>query len=460
MRMKTSMGVQVVMVVSLLTLPSGLSAQGTRVASGPAPTVTAGGEMRAPAAWLQEDPGAKAYSAAREALNERKYAEAARMFETLRTRYPKSGYVADSYYYQSFALSRQATRTALRHAVDLLKTQQKEYPNAATSQDAAQLRVRIEGQLARQGDASSAAAIAEQASQPCSGDQDVRLAALGALLNMNASKAVPILREVLENRDSCSVELRRKAVFLLAQKMSDSSVDVLLDLAQRHPDPDPEVRKQAVFWLSQVHTPAALGALESILEENKDPELQKEALFALSQQESDSAVEVLRQYAERADAPKKLREQAIFWIGQSKKAGGARYLMTLYNKLQDPDLKEKAIFGIAQNGGTEGHTWLLDRAMDPKETMDLRKNALFWAGQTGTMGQSELRKLYGSFQDPELKGQVIFVASQEGDKSAVDFLMNVAKTEKDKSLRQKAIFWLGQSKDPRVADFLLGLIRK
>jgi len=52
------------------------------------------------------------------------------------------------------------------------------------------------------------------------------------------------------------------------------------------------------------------------------------------------------------------------------------------------------------------------------------------------------------------------VASQEDQKGAVDFLMNVAKTEKDKDLRQKAIFWLGQSDDPRAADFLLDLIRR
>jgi HEAT repeat protein len=452
--------VKVAVTMALLAVPGALGAQSAGPAGRLAMQAAPGPDVRAPAAWLQEDPGAKAYSAAREALNARRYAEAARMFEALRTQHPKSGYLADSYYYQSFALSRLGGRAALQEAVRLLRTQQSDYPNAGTSQDAAELRMRIEGQLARQGDASSAAAVTAQASQPCGGDQEVRLAALGALLNMNAERAVPILREVLKNRDQCSVELRRRAVFLLAQKMSDSTVDILLDLAQRHPDPDPEIRKAAVFWLSQVHSAAALGALESILKESKDPELQGTALFALSQQGSDSAVQVLRQYAERPDAPKDLREKAIFWIGQDKEAGGARYLMDLYGRLQDTDLKEKAIFGIAQAGGEEAHTWLLARATDPKESMDLRKNALFWAGQTGALAPSELGKLYGSFQDPELKGQLIFAASQENDKGGVDFLMSVARTEKDKDLREKAIFWLGQSKDPRVADFLLGLIRK
>ena len=50
----------------------------------------------APAPWLQEDPGAKAYQAAREALNARRYADAARAFAELRSKFPQSGYVADS----------------------------------------------------------------------------------------------------------------------------------------------------------------------------------------------------------------------------------------------------------------------------------------------------------------------------------------------------------------------------
>jgi hypothetical protein len=41
----------------------------------------------------------------------------------------------------------------------------------------------------------------------------------------------------------------------------------------------------------------------------------------------------------------------------------------------------------------------------------------------------------------------------------VDFLMELVREEQDKELRERALFRLGQSKDPRVADFLLALIR-
>jgi HEAT repeat protein len=264
---------------------------------------------------------------------------------------------------------------------------------------------------------------------------------------------------VLQSRDECSAELRRQAVFLISQKMTGESVEILLDLAHRNPDPDPEVREQAVFWLSQVKTDEVLAALEAILRESDDPEIQEKAIFAVSQHGSPRALQLLKAYAERQDASPEMREQAIFWIGQSQHAGGARYLIELYAKMTDPDLKERVIFSIAQGGGAEARQWLVDRAKDAAEDIEVRKNALFWAGQSGGLTAADLKGLYATLPDAEMKEQVIFVASQRNEPAAVDFLMEVARTEQDSELRERAIFWLGQSKDPRVAAFLLSLIR-
>ena len=39
------------------------------------------------------------------------------------------------------------------------------------------------------------------------------------------------------------------------------------------------------------------------------------------------------------------------------------------------------------------------------------------------------------------------------------FVHSLLRDEQDSELRERALFWLGQSKDPRVAEFLLELIR-
>ena len=412
-----------------------------------------------PPARLQEDPASRIYQAAREALNRRRFEEAANQFAEIRSRHPRSGYVADSYYWQAFALFRDGGPRQLREAAELLAIQASEHEDASTSGDASALRVRVEAQLARGGDADAAAEIARQAAGPCNEEQEVRLAALSALMNMNAEQAVPILQEVLQSRDECSVELRRRAVFLLSQKMTDESVDILLDLAHRNPDPDPEVREQAIFWLHQVQTPEALAALESILLESDDADVQERAIFAISQRSDDErAIEVLKSYAERTDIPGELRAHAIFWISQNPDSGGAEYLMELYPRLDDEELKERTIFGISQSPSPEGRAWLLERARDASESIEIRKTSVFWVGQMGGLRAADLEDLYTTLDDVEMKEQVIFVASQSSESEAVDFLMEVARSEQDGELRKRAIFWLGQTNDPRVPAFLLTLI--
>jgi HEAT repeat protein len=92
--------------------------------------------------------------------------------------------------------------------------------------------------------------------------------------------------------------------------------------------------------------------------------------------------------------------------------------------------------------------------------METRKTALFWAGQTGDVGVSDLMRIYRTSGDFEMREQVIFVLSQTDSKEAVDSLLELAKTESDVELRTKAIFWLGQSDDERVVEYLGELIER
>lgn len=421
-----------------------------------------GFRTRAPAPWLSQDPADSLYRAARDALNARRYAEAVRNFGQLRERYPRSGYVADAYYFQALALYRQGGSRGLEQARELLDQQLRDHPDASTSEDARALAVRIQSRLAREGDPAAAASVAQSASADCEDeDQSVRATALSALLQMDSEQAMPILREVLKDRGECSAALRKQAVFLISQKMTDDDVDILVDLAVGNPDPDPEVREAAVFWLSQSRSEKALDALLSIIESGTaDATVQKKAVFAIAQHSSPRAAEALRTYARNASAPTDLRSDAIFWLGQRRGADGGSFLRDLYGSLQDPDLKDRVLFSVAQNPSEANRGWLLARARDANEPIQVRKKALFWAGQAG-LGPQEALEIYRSAQDTEMKEQALLVLTQVKDDrgAAVDALMEIARTEQDPELKKRAVFWLGQSKDPRVADFLLQLIR-
>src|SRR5262249_52744712 len=182
-----------------------------------------------------------------------------------------------AYYWQAFALYKTGDESNYKSARSALDYQRVHFPRAATRGDADALYAQVQGALAKQGDPDAARWIHEHAqsagrdttaSRVCSSrgddDDDPRIAALNALLQMDADAAMPILKQVLARRDGCSVQLRRKAVFIISQKRTAETEDILLSAARG--DPDQEVREQAVFWLSQVGSEKAVAALDSILQ--------------------------------------------------------------------------------------------------------------------------------------------------------------------------------------------------
>jgi HEAT repeat protein len=448
------------------------------------------GDQTPPAAWIPGDPADSLYRAAREALDRRDYRHAADLFGQLSTKYSSSGYAADALYWRAFALYRLGSTSQLREGLEALAAQRQRFPQAATRGDAAALERRIQGELGRRGDPQAVAfvdAAAQAAAAPpaapipptppisptqptpptppsplddraCENDEDdTKLAALNALQQMDDARARPILQKVLARRDAGSVCLRRKAVFLIAQESATGAEDILLETVRT--DPDHEVREQAVFWLSQVGSDRAGAGLASILRTSNDRSLQEKALFALSQQDGPRAQQALRSYAERAELPEELREKAIFWIGQQGGKDNDAFLRSLFGRVKEMDLREKVLFSLSQSGGGDNLHWLLGVAKDGAQPTELRKKALFWAGQADAP-IAELTALYASMPDREMREQLIFVYSQRDEPAAVDKLLDIAKKEPDLELRKKALFWLGQSDDPRAAKALQDIIEQ
>jgi HEAT repeat protein len=102
----------------------------------------------------------------------------------------------------------------------------------------------------------------------------------------------------------------------------------------------------------------------------------------------------------------------------------------------------------------------MDIALDPDESIEMRKKALFWAGQMDQVDIADLARLYDTMADREMREQLVFTLSQRDEPEAIDKLMQIARSDPDQELRRKAIFWLGQSDDPRVAELLLQIINE
>ena len=420
-----------------------------------------------PAPGAEADPADSLYKAGREAINSGDFRRAAVLFGEISAKYPRSEYAPDAPYWRAFALYKSGRDDDLREALKSLDTQRSKFPKAKTIADAEELAIRVRGKLAQQGDVKAAEAVSRAASPnaPCvrgdDNDSDIRAAAMNALLQMDAQGALPIIKQVLQKRDECSVALREKAVFLLSQKQSSETETLLIDVVRN--DPSRSVREQAVFWMGQVHTDKAESLLEEIATSSPDMTLREKAIFALNEQGSSRGAAVLRRLAESAETPESVREQAIFWLGQRRSSENAEFLRSLFDKLgkseRNDDMKKKVLFSLSQMRGFGNDRWLLNIALDTAHSEDLRGHALWTAGQAGIPG-SELVSLYDKLTDAEVKEKLIWVLSESRDRAATDKLVDIARKDSDREMRKKAIFWLGQKNDPRIQQILMDILTK
>ena len=73
---------------------------------------------------------------------------------------------------------------------------------------------------------------------------------------------------------------------------------------------------------------------------------------------------------------------------------------------------------------------------------------------------AQLRGLYRSAAERELREQIIWLMSESEDDSAaaLDALIEIVRTDPDPEMRSKALFWIGESDDPRAEELLLEIL--
>ena len=91
-------------------------------------------------------------------------------------------------------------------------------------------------------------------------------------------------------------------------------------------------------------------------------------------------------------------------------------------------------------------------ARDESRPNSTRKQALFWLS---TEAGDHIAGRDKGIKDPdsEIKKQAVFALSQRMNGESVPALMQVARNNRDPEVRRSALFWLGQTSDPRVVSF-------
>jgi hypothetical protein len=97
-------------------------------------------------------------------------------------------------------------------------------------------------------------------------------------------------------------------------------------------------------------------------------------------------------------------------------------------------------------------------ARDGSRPREVRQSALMWLGTgvTDKLGLSDVDER--ATDDDEMRTQAVFVLSQRPKSESVPELIEIVRTAKNRAVRKAAIFWLGQSGDPRAADVYAELL--
>ena len=105
---------------------------------------------------------------------------------------------------------------------------------------------------------------------------------------------------------------------------------------------------------------------------------------------------------------------------------------------------------------------LLKLARDDRAPGRTRHQAVFWLGQAaGEAATHDLADLVDDADvDRDVKEQAVFALSQQPREAGVPALIRIARTHPEPGVRRKALFWLGQSGDPRALALFEELLTK
>jgi hypothetical protein len=161
-----------------------------------------------------------------------------------------------------------------------------------------------------------------------------------------------------------------------------------------------------------------------------------------------------------------LRDRGARDLGAVPAAEAARYLMQIAAR-GEARPSAKAIFPAVLADSAVVWPGLLAIARDaetrPRST---RQEALMWlsrfaaASTTNHPNDPFVEDDDSKDEDEELKSHAVFVLSQLPRGEGVSQLLDVARTNPSAHVRGLAMFWLGQSGDPRALDFFEAVLRR
>jgi hypothetical protein len=207
----------------------------------------------------------------------------------------------------------------------------------------------------------------------------------------------------------------------------------------------------AVRWIDSVDPASSIAMLSSLVDRNATGDPDDHGLDALAYHAGAAATRALALHAERSHRSKE-REQALFWLGQTRGVEGADVIEHYATTDADPKLREHAIFALSQSQAPDAYTHILAIAhKDPAERV--RSQAYFWLAQMNDeRAKDDIIAALKSESSEEVREETVFALSQLED-AADEALITVLRGDFPRAVKKQALFWLGQSGSPQAMAY-------
>ncbi|HUB77837.1 MAG TPA: hypothetical protein VMB03_03520 [Bryobacteraceae bacterium] len=191
---------------------------------------------------------------------------------------------------------------------------------------------------------------------------------------------------------------------------------------------DDDMKLLALNGLMQSDPEKALPLVQNLLKGSHSPKLKRNALYVIAESGTPQAQQLLVQIA-RGGNPD-LQVRAIQYMSEKRNPDTPKTLLEIYTSTNDPAVK-RAILDAFSNNRDKGR---LLTAVRGEKDLTLREQGFRDLGRTD--GQPELWQIYQGETTSDGKIAVLNAMYQNGN---LDKLTEVARTDKDPKVRQKAI---------------------
>jgi ribosomal protein L10 len=220
-----------------------------------------------------------------------------------------------------------------------------------------------------------------------------------------------------------------------------------------------EFEELPLYWLGQAENDDSFRYLSDAFATGEE-KLRRDLLFIISSHAHPVVYDFLHGVA-LGNYETKVRENAIFWLGNYKDERSLKDLKEIFDRVEEPKLKKQIVFAYQMSDAQDAVKELI-RIAKAEEDQKLRKDAIFWLGQKASEESVKTLKdmVSDSDEDTKVKESAVFAISQLPSDKSVPMLIDIARTNKNPKVKKQAIFWLGQKNDDAALAFFEEILLK